>query len=243
MKVKVITLFPEIINTTLGAGVLGKALKKNLWYLSCINLKDVGPHIDDTPYGGGAGMIIKTTSLENILDSCKNVYFMSPRGKTFYQKDAEEMSSLNEITILCGRYEGIDQRLIEYYQLKELSIGDYILCGGEVAACVVLESVIRLIPNVLHNNESILQESFTSLLIEHDHYTTPKVWRNLSVPEVLFSGNHFKINQFRYFNAIQNTYMHTYQWNKFRIFFICSILVIYINLSSNKRKYVKKIMQ
>lgn len=204
MKVKVLTIFPEIFPGFLGTSLTGKALKDGLWSLEVINIRDYAfdkhGSVDDTPCGGGAGMVMRADVLGNAL---KNTYskgrliYMSPRGKPLTQKMSHELSLLDEITIICGRFEGIDQRVLDAYEVEEISIGDYILTGGEQAAQILLDSVIRLIPNVLGNSSSIENESFENGLLEHPQYTRPIEWDGRKVPEVLLSGNHQKVDKWR----------------------------------------------
>lgn len=198
MKVNVLTIFPEMFSSLKG-GLIGKALKKDLWKLNLINLIHYSEKgkLDDSPLGGGEGMVIMPTVLQkaieqNNLEKTK-IFFMSPRGKVFNQNKAEEMKTLQEFTIICGRYEGIDQRIIDFYNIEELSVGDFILCGGEIAACTVIEATIRLLPETLHNAQSVQNESFNNILLEHNHYTHPRTWNNIEAPEYLKTGHGLNI--------------------------------------------------
>ena len=205
-KVSILTLFPEIFPGPLGVSLLGNALQKKLWELNLINIRDFAKDkhksVDDTPYGGGAGMVMKPDIIEMALNSISDFpgqrVCLTPRGKRLSQKKVKKLSLEDGLVLLCGRYEGIDQRVIDYYNFDEISIGDYVVTGGESAAIVLLESVIRLLPNVLGGNETLKEESFSNTsLIEYPQYTKPREWNGLNVPEVLISGDHGKINNWR----------------------------------------------
>ena len=205
-KVSILTLFPEIFPGPLGVSLLGNALKKKLWELNLINIRDFAKDkhksVDDTPYGGGAGMVMKPDIIEMALNSISDFpgqrVCLTPRGKRLSQKKVKKLSLEDGLVLLCGRYEGIDQRVIDYYNFDEISIGDYVVTGGESAAIVLLESVLRLLPNVLGGNETLKEESFSDTsLIEYPQYTKPKEWNGINVPEVLISGDHGKIKNWR----------------------------------------------
>ena len=205
-KVSILTLFPEIFPGPLGVSLLGNALQKKLWELNLINIRDFAKDkhksVDDTPYGGGAGMVMKPDIIEMALNSISDFpgqrVCLTPRGKRLSQKKVKKLSLEDGLVLLCGRYEGIDQRVIDYYNFDEISIGDYVVTGGESAAIVLLESVIRLLPNVLGGNETLKEESFSDTsLIEYPQYTKPREWNGLNVPEVLISGDHGKIKNWR----------------------------------------------
>lgn len=205
MHFNILTLFPDMFPGTLGQSLSGKALENGLWSYNTVNIRDFAddPHksVDDTPYGGGAGMVMRADVLEKAHKSIapttsKNIY-LSPRGKTLTQKKAIELSELPSLTLLCGRYEGVDQRFLDSYDFEELSIGDYILSGGEPAALVLMDSIIRLLPDVMGNTETTNEESFSNGLLEYPHYTRPAEWNDISVPEILKSGDHAKIKQWR----------------------------------------------
>ncbi len=208
-KVTVLTLFPEMFPGTLGFSLAQKALSLGLWSLDVINIRDFAldrhRSVDDTPFGGGAGMVLRPDVLENALESVlktsqtKNpaLFYLSPRGQVFKQKTASTFLSTPEIIFICGRYEGLDQRFLDYYKIQELSIGDYVLFGGEVAAQVVLETCIRLLPGVIGTEDSLCEESFTKGLLEYPHYTRPFLWKGISVPDVLTSGHHEAIRSWR----------------------------------------------
>ena len=186
--------------------VLGNALQNKLWELNLINIRDFAKDrhksVDDTPYGGGAGMVMKPDVIEMALNSISDFpgqrVCLTPRGKRLSQQKVKKLSLEDGLVLLCGRYEGIDQRVIDYYNFDEISIGDYVVTGGESAAIVLLESVLRLLPNVLGGNETLKEESFSDTsLIEYPQYTKPKEWNGINVPEVLISGDHGKIKNWR----------------------------------------------
>ena len=202
-RVDIITLFPDVFPGILGASLTGKALKDGKWQLHTHDLRSygVGKHrsVDDTPAGGGAGMVMRADvlgrALSDILqrrEPCPIIY-MSPRGKPLVQERARQMVDSSGAIILCGRFEGIDQRVIEHFQIEEVSIGDYVLSGGELAAQVMLDATVRLIPGVLGNQASTEEESFSDGLLEYPQYTRPPVWEGREVPKVLMSGNHGKV--------------------------------------------------
>lgn len=205
-----ITLFPELYPGPLGVSCLGQGLKHKIWSLNVLNLRDFGqgPHrrVDAPPTGGGAGMVLRSDVLGHALDAALALYpgvmprlvMFSPRGQTFSQTMAQNWArDPRPLVGLCGRFEGVDERIFHAYPLEEVSIGDYILAGGDSAACVVLESVVRLLPGIMGNDASAGEESFTQGGLEYPHYTYPKVWKNHTVPEVLYSGHHKNIAQWR----------------------------------------------
>ena len=205
-KVSILTLFPEIFPGPLGVSLLGNALQNKLWELNLINIRDFAKDrhksVDDTPYGGGAGMVMKPDVIEMALNSISDFpgqrVCLTPRGKRLSQQKVKKLSLEDGLVLLCGRYEGIDQRVIDYYNFDEISIGDYVVTGGESAAIVLLESVLRLLPNVLGGNETLKEESFSDTsLIEYPQYTKPKEWNGINVPEILISGDHGKIKNWR----------------------------------------------
>ena len=217
---KILTLFPELFPGPLAASITGLALEKKLWSLQAINIrnysKDERKTVDDTPYGGGAGMVLKADILADAIEENKNlatkIIYLSPRGKTFNQKKAREFAQEKEILLLCGRYEGVDQRVLDEFEIEEISIGDYVLSGGELAAFVVVDAILRNVEGVLGADESLAQESFGSKenpeydnLLEYPHFTRPPEWRGRKIPEVLTSGHHKKINQWRKEQAIEIT--------------------------------------
>lgn len=221
MQIKILTAYPDIFPGSLNYSVVGNALKQNKWSLEIINLHDFGSNerksIDDEPYGGGPGMIIRPDIVEKALLSLnkdekliRKLIYMSPSGNVLNQKKLQKISQINELIILCGRFEGVDQRVIKAFDFEEISIGDYILAGGEIASQVLVEGCIRLLPGVIGQPESLLEESFSNNLLEYPQYTRPKVWKdaknkNHEVPEVLLSGHHEKIKQWRTDKSIKKT--------------------------------------
>ena len=202
---KVFTLYPELFPGPLGSGLYKKALEKKLWSLEVVNIRDyaLDKHrtVDDTPFGGGSGMVIRADVLANSLDkkiSNKNepIIYLSPKGKQFDQSYARNMMKKN-INIICGHFEGIDQRLLESRNIEEVSIGDFILSGGEIGAFIIIDSIVRLIPGVLGNSDSLHEETFERNLLEYPHYTKPQKWEKKEVPDVLLSGDHAKIKDWR----------------------------------------------
>lgn len=218
-KVSILTIFPEIFPGPLAHSIAGKALDKKLFSLNVFDIRDYATDkhktVDDKIFGGGAGMLMRPDVISNAIEAAlkecpdsKLVYF-TPRGKKFTQKIAKELIQEPSVLMLCGRYEGVDQRIFAKYDFLELSIGDYVLSGGEMAALVAIDSCIRLIPGVIDNEEVNAQESFAEgefdQLLEYDQYTRPAIWDNKEVPEVLLSGNHQQIAKWRLDNAIANT--------------------------------------
>lgn len=209
-KAQVLTLFPEMFPGPLGCSITGKALEEGLWSLEAISLRnyatDVHRTVDDTPFGGGPGMILKADVLGRALDELQEkknhlekgrLLYLTPRGKPLKQTMVRGLVKAPFVTVLCGRYEGVDQRVIEHYAMEEISVGDYVLSGGELAAYVLLDACIRLLPGVLGDNESAMEESFEDDLLEYPHYTRPQVWKDLEVPPVLRSGHHGMIAAWR----------------------------------------------
>lgn len=205
-KVSILTLFPEIFPGPLGVSLIGKALSNKIWDLNLINIRDFANDkhrsVDDTPYGGGAGMVMRPDIIELALNSISHFpgprICLTPRGEKLTQAKVKKLSHNEGLVLLCGRYEGIDQRVIDYYNFEEISIGDYVITGGESAAIVLLESVLRLIPNVLGGIDTLEEESFSdNTLLEYPQYTKPREWNGLNVPEVLTSGDHGKIKSWR----------------------------------------------
>jgi tRNA (guanine37-N1)-methyltransferase len=207
MHFNLLTIFPEMFPGVLGQSLAGKALEKGLWGFKTFNIRDfaLDKHktVDDTPYGGGAGMVMKADVLANTIEHViekqgkSKFIYPSPRGKLLTQAKIEELTKEKSVTILCGRYEGVDHRVLEKYGIEEVSIGDYILSGGEVAAIVIIDACIRRLDGVIGNPQTHTEESFSAGLLEYPHYTRPESWENLSVPEVLKGGNHKLINEWR----------------------------------------------
>ncbi len=203
----IITLFPDLFPGTLGASVLGRGLTDGLWSLETVQLRDFATDrhrtVDDTPAGGGAGMVLKPDILASAIDAVspptdpRPRLLMSPRGRPLTQARARELALGPGTVIVCGRFEGIDQRVIDTRDLEEVSIGDYVLAGGEVAAMVLLEAVVRLIPGVLGGADSHAEESFENGLLEYPQYTRPQVFEGRGIPEVLTSGDHARIRKWR----------------------------------------------
>ena len=202
---RIFTLYPELFPGPLGIGLYKKALEKKLWSLQVVNIRDyaLDKHktVDDTPFGGGSGMIMRADVLASSLD--KNIsnqneptIYLSPKGKKFDQIHAKKMLD-NNINIICGHFEGIDERLLKTRNIEEVSIGDYILSGGEIGAFVMIDTIVRLIPGVLGNPNSLADESFEGDLLEYPQYTKPQKWEEKKVPDVLLSGNHSKIKDWR----------------------------------------------
>ena len=205
LTARIFTLYPEFFPGPLGKGLYGKALDKKIWKLETVNIRDytTDKHktVDDTTYGGGSGMLIKPDVIANSLDknlkSKERIIYLSPKGKLFNQKFAKELSKEKTVNIICGHFEGIDQRVIEARNIEELSIGDFVLSGGESAAFVMLDAIIRILPGVLGNEKSIEEESFENGLLEYPQYTKPQIWEKKTVPDVLLSGDHAKIKDWR----------------------------------------------
>ena len=204
-QAQVFTLYPEIFPGPLSKGLYGKALSKKLWNLNIVNIRDAAEDkhktVDDTPYGGGSGMLLKADVLAKSLDQNKiegeKVIYLSPKGKKFDQNYAQELSNEKSVSFICGHFEGVDERVLSTRNIEEISIGDYILSGGETAAFVVIDSILRLLPGVLGNENSRLDESFENGLLEYPQYTKPQIWEEKAVPEVLLSGDHSKIKDWR----------------------------------------------
>ncbi len=212
LNVKILTAFPEIFPGFLGYSLTGKALDNGVWSLKTINLRDYAfdkhGSVDDTPCGGGAGMIMRPDVLGRAIDENYQkgkLICMSPRGTPLTQQKVHELAKQEEITIICARFEGIDERIFDAYDIEEISIGDYILTGGEQAAQIMLDAVVRLLPNVLGNQDSLADESFENFLLEYPQYTKPAVWNNMEVPSVLMSGHHKNIEKWRHEKSIEVT--------------------------------------
>lgn len=212
LKVKVFTIFPELFPGFLGHSLTGRALDEGIWSLSAVNIRDYAfdkhASVDDTPCGGGAGMVMRADVLGAALKANFNggrLLNMSPRGKPLTQQMVKELAQEPELSIICSRFEGIDERVLEAYQAEDVSIGDYILTGGEQAAQILLDAVVRLLPNVLGNAESIAHESFEDYLLEYPQYTRPVEWEGSKVPDILMSGHHKNIADWRLAKAEEVT--------------------------------------
>ena len=204
-QAKIFTLYPEYFPGPFEIGICKKAFEKKLWDLKLINIRDYTDDkhktVDDTPYGGGVGMLMRpdvvAKSLDANLDEKETVYYLTPKGKIFNQDIAKDIVKKNKVNILCGHFEGVDQRVLDSRNVEEISIGDFILSGGETASFVVLDTVLRLVPGVLGNLNSTKDESFENGLLEYPQYTKPQIWEKLSVPDILLSGDHNKIKSWR----------------------------------------------
>ena len=204
-EVKIFTLYPEIFPGPLAGGIYGKAMGNGLWNLKTVNIRDYADDkhktVDDTVFGGGSGMLMKpdvvAKSLDGNITKGEKIFYLSPKGKNFNQNFANSLSKQSGINLICGHFEGIDDRLLSTRNIEEISIGDYVLSGGETAAFVILDSILRLIPGVLGNKDSVKNETFENSLLEYPQFTKPKVWEGKSVPDVLFSGDHAKIKSWR----------------------------------------------
>jgi len=205
LKVKVFTLYPELFPGPLGVGLYKKAIDKKLWSLDIINIRDYATDkhktVDDTPFGGGSGMIMRADVLsnsldKNILSKSESIIYLTPKGKKFDQTYAKKIFKRN-LNIICGHFEGIDERIIKEKNIEEVSIGDYILSGGEIAAYVIIDTMVRLIPGVIGNPTSLFEESFENNLLEYPQYTKPQKWGEMEIPAVLLSGDHKKIKDWR----------------------------------------------
>lgn len=206
-KVTILTLFPEMFPGPLGHSLIGKALEDNLWQLQVIDIRDFAEDkhqtVDDTCFGGGPGMIMRPDvvdkALRFVMEKGKaRLFHLTPRGRVFKQSLAHEMAfSPLPLVFLCGRYEGIDQRVLDEWAAEDISVGDFVLTGGELAAMTILDSALRLIPGVIGDEASLREESFSKGLLEYAHYTRPRIWQTRAVPEVLLSGHHERIEQWR----------------------------------------------
>ena len=202
---RVFTLYPELFPGPLGSGLYKKAHEKKLWSLEVVNIRDYATDkhktVDDTPFGGGSGMLMRADIIANSLDkniSSKNepIIYLSPKGKKFDQVYAKKILEKN-INIICGHFEGVDQRLLETRNIEEVSVGDFVLSGGEIGAFVVIDTIVRLIPGVLGNSNSLSEETFERNLLEYPQYTKPQKWEKKNIPDVLLTGDHAKIKDWR----------------------------------------------
>ena len=211
MRIDILTLFPESFEA-IKTSILSRAENNKILEINLINIRDFSQDkhkkTDDTTFGGGAGMLMTCQpvfdAIESVLTDNSKIIYMSPRGETYNQQKAQELSKLEHIIILCGHYEGIDQRIIDYFNIEEISIGDYVLTGGEIPAMAVVDSLARLIPNVIRD-ESTQDESFSNYLLEYPQYTKPRVFRDMEVPEVLVNGNHKLIDEWRLEQSLKIT--------------------------------------
>ncbi|SKC87084.1 tRNA (guanosine(37)-N1)-methyltransferase TrmD [Maledivibacter halophilus] len=215
MNIDILTLFPEMFNSIMGESIIGRARNKGIIKINPINIRDFSKNkhnrVDDYPYGGGSGMVLMNQplfdALKSITQNRKNsrIVYLTPKGKTYNQKIAKVLSNEENLVLLCGHYEGIDQRIIDEWVTDEISIGDYVLTGGELPAMVLIDSIARLIPGVLGKSESFIDESFYSGLLEYPHYTRPSNYKGRKVPEILLSGNHKLIDEWRTKESIRIT--------------------------------------
>ncbi|MBU5293318.1 tRNA (guanosine(37)-N1)-methyltransferase TrmD [Anaerosalibacter bizertensis] len=216
MKIDILTLFPEIFHTIFNWSIIGRAVEKKLVRLNCINIRDFSEdkhkRVDDYPFGGGPGMVMKpepiAKAIESVKESESKVIYLSPKGKVYNQKMANKLAREKHLILLSGHYEGIDNRIVEHYIDEEISIGDYVLTGGEIPSLVLLDSIIRLIPGVLGSEDSFIEDSHYNGLLEHPQYTRPRDFNGYMVPSVLLSGNHKEIEKWRLYESLKITYLN-----------------------------------
>ena len=216
MNFKILTLFPELFPGPLSHSVIGAALKKKIFSIETINIRDFANNraktVDDKPFGGGAGMILKPDVLQRAYDfslkkkekKTKTIY-LSPSGDKLNYDKLIEINKYKNVIIICGKYEGIDSRFIQHNDIEEVSVGDYVLSGGEIASFILIDACVRLIPEVLGNKNSLISESFQNHLLEYPQYTKPRVWESLEVPEILLNGNHEKVSEWKLKKSIETT--------------------------------------
>ena len=204
-KARIFTLYPELFPGPFNEGLFGKALKEKIWELEKVNIRDYATDkhktVDDTPYGGGSGMLMRpdiiSRAIEDNIKKSEKIIYLSPRGKLFNHEIAKDLSNQKVINLLCGHFEGIDERVLVKKNIEEISIGDFVLSGGETAAYAILDSILRYIPGILGNKNSTEDESFENGLLEYPQFTKPQIWEEKAVPEVLLSGDHSKIKDWR----------------------------------------------
>ena len=216
MNFKILTLFPELFPGPLSHSVIGAALKKKIFSIETINIRDFTNNraktVDDKPFGGGAGMILKPDVLQRAYDfslkkkerKTKTIY-LSPSGDKLNYDKLIEINKYKNVIVICGKYEGIDSRFIQHNDIEEVSVGDYVLSGGEIASFILIDACVRLIPEVLGNKNSLISESFQNHLLEYPQYTKPRVWESLEVPEILLNGNHEKVSEWKLKKSIETT--------------------------------------
>ena len=205
LNARIFTLYPEFFPGYLGQGIFGKALSEKKWNLDTVNIRDYAfdkhKTVDDTPYGGGEGMLMKAdvlaTSIDKNVGSGEKIIYLSPRGKLFNHQFAKKLAQEKTVNIICGHFEGVDERLLYTRNIEEISIGDFVLSGGEGASLIILDALLRFIPGVLGNKNSAQYESFENGLLEYPQFTKPQIWEEKSVPDVLLSGDHAKIKDWR----------------------------------------------
>jgi tRNA (guanine37-N1)-methyltransferase len=216
MKIDILTIFPDFFIGPFNTSILKRAIQNNIVNINCINIrnfaKDKHKKVDDIPYGGGCGMIMKPEPIFNAYESIEKLknsktILLSPQGKVFNQKYSQDLALKEQLIFICGHYEGIDERVKTIID-DEMSIGDYVLTGGEIAALVIIDSVVRLLPNAIGNADSWKNDSFSDGLLDYPHYTRPRSFRGMEVPEVLLSGNHENISKWRYKQKIKNTLLN-----------------------------------
>ncbi|MFC0328760.1 tRNA (guanosine(37)-N1)-methyltransferase TrmD [Paenibacillus sepulcri] len=241
MRIDVLTLFPEMFDGVFGASILGKARDRGLVSLQAINFREYANNkhntVDDYPYGGGGGMVLKPEPIFAAVEDLKpegstppRIILMCPQGETFSQRKAEELSAAEHLIFVCGHYEGYDERIREHLVTDELSIGDYVLTGGELPAMVVIDSVVRLLPGVLGNENSAVTDSFSTGLLEHPHYTRPAVFRDMEVPDVLLSGHHANVAAWRREQSLLRTLQRRPE------------LLEQVELSKKEREWLRRLM-
>lgn len=225
--VTLFTLFPEIFPGPLACSILGNALEKEIWSLKTVNIRDYAESkhntVDEPGFGGGPGMVMKPDVVDRALtahcsglDKPDVLLYLSPRGKPFHQDDAKQLANVKKVAMLCGRFEGIDQRVLDHWQVREVSLGDFILAGGEVAAMAIIEASLRFVPGVVGTKASVEEESFSHGLLEAPHYTKPRVWKEMAVPDVLLSGHHENIRKWRLAEAEKITKLRRMDlWEKY----------------------------
>lgn len=240
MKIDVLTLFPEMFAGVFGHSILKKAAENQAVQYNVVNFREYADNkhqtVDDYPYGGGAGMVLKAQPIFDAVanlrengESSPRVILLCPQGERLTQKKAEELAELDHLIFVCGHYEGYDERIREHVVTDEISIGDFVLTGGELGAMVVIDSVVRLLPGVLGNEESHMRDSFSTGLLEHPHYTRPADFRGLKVPDVLLSGNHRLIDEWRMKESLKRTVLRR------------SDLLEHIELSNEQKKWLEEI--
>lgn len=213
MKIDILTLFPEFFSSLINWSIIGRAYEENKVAINSINIRDFFQNkhkkVDDYPFGGGSGMVMKPEPIFDAINSVKNensrIIYLSPQGRKFNQGLANELSKEKHLVLLCGHYEGIDNRIIDHYVDEEISIGDFVLTGGEIPAMIIIDAVVRLLPGVLRSDESFIEESHYNGLLEYPQYTRPREFNGYSVPDILLSGNHQKIEAWRKEEALKAT--------------------------------------
>lgn len=224
--VRVLTLFPEMFPGPLGHSLAGRALAAGIWALETVDIRDFARDkhrsVDDTPFGGGAGMVMRSDVIGDALDALPvgsgPVIYLSPRGRLLDQARVRDLAASPGVSVLCGRFEGVDERVLEAHEIEELSLGDFVLSGGEPAAIALIDACVRLLPGVVGTAESLDEESFADGLLEYPHYTRPQTWRGRGVPEVLMSGHHERIRQWRHAEAERLTRERRPDlWDRYRL--------------------------